>query len=560
MLVPWMLYAFALSAIIAGSALALDKVAELWGAARRPVWLAAIIVTLVLPMVAALAPTASGIPTATATSSPSAEERQSFRVATRAPARWRAQRLRAQLLATMSSAPINRRVANAWACLSLAFCAAFLFGAVRLQHRRSRWTRAAVDGHDVMISGDVGPAVIGTLRPRVVLPAWALALSEVERDLMLRHEAEHVRGRDPLVLAFAALAVTVSPWNPVVWFLVRRLRLALEIDCDARVLERVARPRDYGLLLLTVGARSQATLHFSASLAEPHSFLERRIVAMTMSRAPRPFTASLPFIAIAAFAAAAAAQAPRPTRAQSAAPSALPSTVPTVAPTMAPAAAPDAGTGVSATIPTTAPVASTAPSAGVAKAPIAITAPATAPSSSHAPSASTIPLDTLRAWTQRYHPNVAAGDLAVNEVVFVVDANEQYLRSYARFDSVADGARGDAPRGRGSFVGDTVRIKPLVTTSPSDRPVYIVDGVVVSDIDSIERDRIRSVEVLKGAAAIAKYGPDAQRGVIVIDTKSENMLASMGIEADHIQQVDVVKLRAGTIGPNPLRVLVVQLK
>jgi TonB-dependent SusC/RagA subfamily outer membrane receptor len=172
-----------------------------------------------------------------------------------------------------------------------------------------------------------------------------------------------------------------------------------------------------------------------------------------------------------------------------------------------------------------------------------------------------IPIAVLREWIQQHHPNVITGDPSVNEVVIVVDANERYLRSYARFDSVPDGARGDGPRGRGNaYVADTVQIRALGSALHRGNPLIIVDGVIVNGVDGIERERIQSVEVLKGAAAVAQYGPAAERGVIVIDTKSESLLSSMDLKADDIRQIDVVKAPPGTIGPNALRVLVVQVK
>ena len=51
-----------------------------------------------------------------------------------------------------------------------------------------------------------------------------------------RHVLEASHGRDPLVLHAAALLALVTPWNLALWWLNRRLRLAVELDCDARVL------------------------------------------------------------------------------------------------------------------------------------------------------------------------------------------------------------------------------------------------------------------------------------------------------------------------------------
>ena len=92
----------------------------------------------------------------------------------------------------------------------------------------------------------------------------------------------------------------------------RRLRLAIEIDCDARVIRAGVAPRDYGILLLSVGERFATSLPLAASLTEPHLSLEARIDALSAPRAPRPLLASIPFLAIAVVALTAATRAPRP--------------------------------------------------------------------------------------------------------------------------------------------------------------------------------------------------------------------------------------------------------
>src|SRR2546428_4222727 len=81
-----------------------------------------------------------------------------------------------------------------------------------------------------------GPAVAGLWPPRIVLPEWALRLGDRERRLMLAHEDQHVRAWDPWLLAAAMSLLVLAPWNPVLWWQVRRLRLAVEMGCDARVL------------------------------------------------------------------------------------------------------------------------------------------------------------------------------------------------------------------------------------------------------------------------------------------------------------------------------------
>ena len=90
--------------------------------------------------------------------------------------------------------------------------------------------------------------------------------------------------RDPYLLYFAAIAVALMPWNPALWYAARRLRLAIELDCDARVLRRHPSPETYGMLMLAIAQRRAAPPPlFAALLSEPATQLERRILAMRTS-------------------------------------------------------------------------------------------------------------------------------------------------------------------------------------------------------------------------------------------------------------------------------------
>jgi hypothetical protein len=199
-----------------------------------------------------------------------------------------------------------------WITTSAIALGAFLGAFIVLRRRRASWTIATVDGHTTWIALDVGPAVVGFVRPRIVLPAWALQLGETDRGLVLRHESEHIRAGDPRLLLIAGLLLVAMPWNPALWWMTRRMRLAMEIDCDARVLRGSDATREYGLLLLAVCERRGATLPLVAALAEQRDLLERRILAMTASRPTYPRLVSTALGLVACAAAIAVAQTPVP--------------------------------------------------------------------------------------------------------------------------------------------------------------------------------------------------------------------------------------------------------
>ncbi|MDR0618750.1 MAG: TonB-dependent receptor [Bacteroidales bacterium] len=64
----------------------------------------------------------------------------------------------------------------------------------------------------------------------------------------------------------------------------------------------------------------------------------------------------------------------------------------------------------------------------------------------------------------------------------------------------------------------TVRIRGIGTLNNSD-PVYVVDGIIVSDISFINANDIESSEILKDASAAAIYGSRGANGVVIITTK-----------------------------------------
>ncbi|MGH7445736.1 MAG: M56 family metallopeptidase, partial [Longimicrobiales bacterium] len=110
--------------------------------------------------------------------------------------------------------------------------------------------------------------------------------SDDERTLVVAHERAHQLSRDHLLLAFGCVALVILPWHPVVWWMTRRLRLAVELDCDARVLRAGAQPLRYGSLLVDMAAHRTALPFGAVALAASPTHLERRLLAMT-NPAPR---------------------------------------------------------------------------------------------------------------------------------------------------------------------------------------------------------------------------------------------------------------------------------
>ena len=120
------------------------------------------------------------------------------------------------------------------------------------RRRRDDRTPAIVDGIPVVVTDAVGPATVGLLRSHVLVPRWVLAMPGVQRRYVLRHEEEHRSSHDARLLFLASLFLLLAPWNLALWWQLRRLRLAVEMDCDNRVVSALGDAPAYGELLFKV--------------------------------------------------------------------------------------------------------------------------------------------------------------------------------------------------------------------------------------------------------------------------------------------------------------------
>lgn len=65
----------------------------------------------------------------------------------------------------------------------------------------------------------------------------------------------------------------------------------------------------------------------------------------------------------------------------------------------------------------------------------------------------------------------------------------------------------------------TIRVRGTTSLNGSNDPLYVVDGVPMTNIDFLAADDIDNIQVLKDASSAAIYGSRAANGVIIIGTK-----------------------------------------
>jgi beta-lactamase regulating signal transducer with metallopeptidase domain len=304
MIAAWMMFGLISGMLIAVGSALLDRGARAASLPSRAVWLAGL-TGLAVSM--ALAPLRRGaplqLPGATVVAA-------SVAPGSAAPATELLASVRGMVSAVMLAPALRGRaeplLGVAWLILTAAVIAVGLTTLARAHRARRAWPVRTLGGAAVRVAPAAGPVVIGLRRPEVVVPAWLLHAEPETQRLVLMHEMEHVRARDPLVLAVGAGLAALMPWNPAGWWMLMRLRAAVEVDCDRRVLRRGVRPAEYASVLITTAGRAPALILGAPAMAGPARTLERRLKAMTrpLSRFGALRGSAFAALALGAFAAA----------------------------------------------------------------------------------------------------------------------------------------------------------------------------------------------------------------------------------------------------------------
>lgn len=272
----WLGYALAISVLLAAGALAAEKGLDLYRKPTRWCWLVALVGSVAIPAIAYLVSTgwlATG----------GSEVAAVGTIETPGDGMLPLPLTAAELAAAGPGGLVDGlRSLDPWllgGCVAVSLAAAgwLLTGWLRLLSDRRGWRRVTIGDVTVWISPDEGPAVTGFFRGDIVLPAWYEELDRDLQQLVFRHEREHLSSGDHRLFGLGLATVLLSAWNPVMWWSLARLRQAMEIDCDRRVVERGVSPAAYGELLVMARRRTGGTFLSAASLAASQSLLERRI-------------------------------------------------------------------------------------------------------------------------------------------------------------------------------------------------------------------------------------------------------------------------------------------
>ena len=273
-MLAWMLYVVMVSLLLSVGAFFAERAARLKRVSTRWIWITAIVASLVLPTI--ITSVSFELPDVLGESA--ASKYVALRQAT-------SQHLSPAVWFTGSAEPARWRAANElvkqlWLGVSVAMLLALVASGAHLLLRKRRWHRETVSGAAVFVTNDVGPAVVGLMRPHIVVPQWVTLALPSHQAAVIAHEQSHLEARDPQLFTLALALLVFMPWNLPLWWQLRRLRYAIEIDCDARVLKGGVDPAHYGETLIAVGERQSAYVGAVAAMSESKSFLEERIEHM----------------------------------------------------------------------------------------------------------------------------------------------------------------------------------------------------------------------------------------------------------------------------------------
>jgi TonB family protein len=334
MIATWMVYSLAVFALFGLAGIVLEAGMRRRGMPLRGVWVGALLASLVVSLTPWLLSRPSAVTVAQSVmeiAPVSIEFGVSGQSIVGAPSEGSSATPRVSLIDASRQIlgafdTIDLPLRYGWALASGLLALVLAASARNLGRQRKSWRATTIDGVPALISARLGPAVVGLFRARIVLPEWVLGLANRQRELILAHEDEHLRAGDTRLLALALLSAVMMPWNPVLWWQIRRLRHAVELDCDARVLRRCPDVRGYSSLLIELGQRRRPGAFAIAAFAESSSLLERRIETIL---APKPRSRRLPLAFSAGIAAALTLlvlEIPRPALAQARQPVSAPPT------------------------------------------------------------------------------------------------------------------------------------------------------------------------------------------------------------------------------------------
>lgn len=127
-----------------------------------------------------------------------------------------------------------------WMLMSVSLLQVIVYDLIRPYAILHKLSMLELGSIPIYVSERSGPLTFGVFKPKIVVPRYFLELHNDVQRLILTHEGEHTVAGDWLLKVFGFLIIAIIPWNPVLYWQLGRLTRAIELDCDARVLSKLA--------------------------------------------------------------------------------------------------------------------------------------------------------------------------------------------------------------------------------------------------------------------------------------------------------------------------------
>lgn len=308
---------------------------------------------------------------------------------------------------------------------------------------------------------------------------------ESEGDLITAHEKSHILHKHSFDILVSQLALIFQWFNPAIYLLKQQLQAIHEYEADQAVIDTGVDAKKYQLLLIkkAVGQRL-----FSLANSFNHGKLKKRITMMVTKKSNKSAATKVLFI-----------------------------------------------------LPIAALLLTAFSSNKLFAAVESISKVALNDFSSNN-STLTVPVDTIKIQKGNSVIKIVSnsGDPIMDTLIIIKSKDVKDKKSVKKgskiFITSKDSIETTSPDGKKiimvnvtekSFVGkgdtSSIVIRGVAKVAQKDKPIYIVDGVKITDdqINLIKPENIVKIEVLKDQKAIDLYGKEGEKGVIIITTKEK---------------------------------------
>ena len=110
--------------------------------------------------------------------------------------------------------------------------------------------------------------------------------------------------------------------------------------------------------------------------------------------------------------------------------------------------------------------------------------------------------------------NIGYGTVSRKEATTPISNINGQNKKYSSYQNIYDMIRGEISGVL--VVGKTITISATSTNNPNNQPLIVVDGTIVTTVDDIQPQMVKSIDLLKGASA-SIYGARGANGVLLIN-------------------------------------------